>query len=432
MYSKQTSAIDSNSLSAGLALLDDIPPLDNAVQRLIQALSDENISEKQLASIIDQCPSLSGKIVGLANSAYFRRSTPIQNLQDAIRLIGLRTVKSFAIASALQDPFSNSQCPSFRPGHYWLHDVLTAHAARELSKKLPSQHAIHPEQAYLAGLLHNIGLLALAHLFPDNLNSILDEGTANSEILAQKTRHTFGADYLTVGAALLKYWHLPESFVAMAKNYANPDYQGNDWPLCRLINVAREWASHIVHQETSAPFNGHALAQLGISTNHAEATRIKCLEQLEVYTELCEIISGSKAEFYNRDTVNNAAIELKARLNDSIDSLSSIRALTELNIRNKSEQQLLNDALEILMEHQDMQRCSIFLNKESTLVNVSGLSWDEHFTKNDQPSSNTTYTFSLGEGIIGMVAETGKMKHTPDTSIEPLFKQITTENSYVP
>ena len=429
-----TEAVNHNSLTAGLALLDEIPPLGMAVHRLIEALSDENISEGQLASVIDQCPSLSGKIVGLANSAYFRRNNPIHSLHNAIFLIGMRTVKSIAIASALQDPFSNNRCPAFRPGRFWLHDVLTAQVARELSKKASNKLELHPEEAYLAGLLHNIGLLALAHLFPDQLNSIFGEDEQSSKELALRTEATFGANYLTVGAALLKHWHLPESFVAIAKHYASPDYHGHNWELCRIVGVAGEWAMKIVHQETTARFNCDGLAQLGISTNDAEAVRNKCLQQLDVYIELSEIISGTKAEFCNHGAITKAALELKDRLVDSIDSLSSIRALTDLNIRNKSEDEILNDALKILMDHQEMQRCSIFLNKDSFLVNASGLSWDEHFTDKSykERTGISTHTFSLGEGIIGMVAETGELKHSPNCAEDPLFKTIDNNSDYVP
>ena len=217
----------------------------------------------------------------------------------------------------------------------------------------------------------------------------------------------------------------------MAKNYANPDYQGDDWALSRIVGVAREWAEHIVHQEISSPFNADGLTQLGISTNDAEAIRNKCLEQLEVFTNLTEIISGTTAEFYNPQEISRAAVELKDRLVDTIDSLSSIRALTDLNIRNKSEGQILNDALEILMEHQDMQRCSIFLKKDNTLFNVSGLSWDEHFTKGDKKEGASTYTFALGEGIIGMVAETGEIKHVPDCAEDPIFKTLDNKSNNV-
>ena len=435
MNSDKTSAlVNHNSLSAGLALLDEIPLLDLAVQRLIEALSDDNLGERELANIIDQCPSLSGKIVGLANSAYFRRSKPISSLKDAIVLIGMRTVKSFAIASALQDPFSNSNCPAFRPGSYWLHDILTAQAARELSKKVSKKHGLHPEEAYLAGLLHNIGLLALAHLFPVQLNKILENNGLSSEEMAVQIETEFGVNYFLIGAALLKHWHLPEAFIDIAKNFASSDYQGNNWALSRVVGVAHEWADHIIRQENSVAFNSNGLKQLGISTNDAEAVRSKCLEQLNVYIELSEIISGEKPEFFVSTTIADATHELKDRLVNTIDSLSSIRALSDLNIRNKTENEILGDALKILMDHQDMQRCSIFLNRDNLLVNVSGLSWDEHFTSktSGEGKAHSAHTFSVGEGIVGMVAESGEMRHAKNCNEDPMFKSMEKDFEYLP
>ncbi len=422
------------SLSAGLALLDDLPQLDVAVTRLVKALSDEDIGERELAGIIDQCPTLSGKIVGLANSAYFRRNKPIHSLQDAIMLVGMRTVKSFAIATALQEPFSNQQCPSFRPGRFWLHGILTAHAARELSKKAEKKLAVHPEEAYLSGLLHDIGLLALAHLYPEALNDLLVENEIGNESLASRTEGMFGVTYRLVGAALLRYWHLPDSIITIAEHYHNPDYRGPYWALSGIVGTAHEWATNLVQQESSSPFNAARSRMLGISSDDAETVRKKCLEQLTVNLELSEIISGAKPEFYNPAAIADAALELKDRLVDTIGSLSSIRSLSDLDIRDKNESEILKDALKILMEHQDMQRCSIFLNKDSTLVNVSGLGWDEHFVNEatQEKKSIATHTFALGEGIIGMVAKSGEMKHARNCAVDPLFKKLATHQDYVP
>lgn len=421
-----TTAVDYNVLSASLALLDEIPPMDTAVQRLIEVMSNEDISERQLAAIIDDCPSLSGRIVGLANSAYFRRSKPIHSLPDAIFLIGMRTVKSFAIATALQAPFANDQCPAFRPGLFWLHDVLTAQAARALSQKAPKKLSLNPEEAYLAGLLHNIGLLALAHLFPEQLNQLLEAHGRDHAQLTSSTEITFGANYQSIGAALLKHWHLPVSFIDSTRHFANPDYDGDYWAQSQIVGVAAEWATHIINQETASPFNFDRLAAVEISKNDAEAVRAKCLEQLDGYIELSEIISGTKVEFAQSDIVTHATIELKDRLVDAIDSLSSIRALTDLNIRNKSENEILKDSLKILMEHQEMQRCSIFLLKDRFLKNAAGLSWDEHFTDNNKQNTKimSKHVFALGEGILGMVAKTGEMKHAQNCAADPLFKAM--------
>ena len=127
------------------------------MHQLLEALSDDGIDRNHLADIIDRCPSLSAKLVGLANSAYFGRASPIKGLSDAIFVIGFRTVRSLSVATALQAPFENNRCPAFKTGRFWLHAVLTAHVARELAKNAASDLALNPEEAYLAGLLHGMG-----------------------------------------------------------------------------------------------------------------------------------------------------------------------------------------------------------------------------------------------------------------------------------
>ncbi|MGI9320599.1 MAG: HDOD domain-containing protein, partial [Thiogranum sp.] len=254
-----------NSVSAGLALLDELPQLHAAVHQLLEALSDDDIDRNRLADIIDHCPSLSAKLVGLANSAYFGRASPVNGLSDAIFVIGFRTVRSLSVATALQAPFENNRCPAFKPGRFWLHAVLTAHVARELARNAASDLPLNPDEAYLAGLLHGMGLLALVHLFPDDLNQILESEDQTPGSMSVRIREKFGATHRSVGAALLKRWHLPDAFTDATAHYADPDYKGHHWTLCRLIAVAREWADRVIHQEKSDAFDPDGLTLLGIT-----------------------------------------------------------------------------------------------------------------------------------------------------------------------
>ena len=171
---KRFSETGTDSVSGALALLNELPSLPATIYQLIEALSDDDTDRHRLAGILDQCPSVAAKLVGLSNSAYFGRSSRINRVSDAIFVLGFRTVRSLATATALQEPFANNRCPAFQPGRFWLQAVLTAHVAKELAKKASPVLSLHPDQAYLAGLLHGIGLLALAHLFPEDLDQVLE------------------------------------------------------------------------------------------------------------------------------------------------------------------------------------------------------------------------------------------------------------------
>ena len=424
---KQPPEAGTDSVSAGLALLDELPQLPAAVCQLFAALSDEGTDRQRLAGILDQCPSLAAKLVGLANSAYFSRAARISGVSDAIFVIGFRTVRSLATATALQEPFAQNRCPAFHPGRFWLQAVLTAHVAKELAKKASPVLSLSPDEAYLCGLLHGIGLLALAYLFPEDLGEILSKQNRQSGILSERIRARFGATHHTVGAALLKRWHLPELFTCTTRHYANPDYQGHCWMACRLIAMAHDWADRVIQQDRTNAVDQQGLTLLGIRPDDIETAAVG-LDHLEDFFDLAELISGEKPEFSDPALVADAAMELKDRLVDTIESLSSLSALTDLDIQDRTEEGVLRGALKVLMANQDMQRCSIFLVQRDELLNAAGLSWSEqNATSSEKPLAPVaTHRFKVGEGLIGLAAKTGQIQHCRDCSVDPRFKHTQT------
>lgn len=422
---KQLSDSGTDSVSAALALLDELPQLPAAIHRLFEALSNDDVDNRQLAGILDQCPSLAAKLVGLANSAYFNRAKRISGVSDAIFVIGFRTVRSLATATALQEPFGGNQCPAFQPGRFWLQAVLTAHMARELAGKARPALSLSPDEAYLCGLLHGIGLLALAHLFPDDLNPILEQENGQPGNLAERIQRKFGATHHSVGAALLKRWHLPALFICTTEHFADPDYKDSCWLACRLIAVAHDWADRVVRRDKIHEFNSNDLNSLGIAQGDIETLNV-CLEHLDEFSDLAELICGEKPLLPDPVTVADAAIELKDRLIDTIESLSSLSALTEIDVQARTEEGVLRGALQVLMANQDMQRCSIFLIQEDELINAAGLSWSEqNAIATEKPlASVSTQRFKVGEGLIGLAAETGQIQHCRDCSVDPRFKHM--------
>jgi len=425
----QLSLAGTDSVSGCLALLDELPQLPAAVGQLFEALSDDDTDRQRLANILDQSPSLAAKLVGLANSAYFSRASRINGVSDAIFVIGFRTVRSLATATALQEPFANNHCPAFQPGRFWLQAVLTAHVARELAKKTSPRLSLNPDEAYLSGLLHGIGLMALAHLFPTELNRVLEHEDQQPGALAGRIQQTFGTTHHAVGAALLKRWHLPELFSCTTEHYASHDYHGSYWMTCRLVSLAHDWADHVIHQDTAMPFDPQGLNLLGIKPEDGEAVSIRCLEQLDAFSDLAELISGEKPQFCDQNVVADAAVELKDRLVDTIESLSSLSALTEIDIQERSEKDVLRGALKVLMANQDMQRCSIFLVEGDELLNAAGLSWSEQNTIHAEkpPTPLVTHRFKVGEGLIGLAAQTGEIQHCRDCAADPRFKTMQTD-----
>lgn len=115
--------------------------------------------------------------------------------------------------------------------------------------------------------------------------------------------------------------------------------------------------------------------------------------------------------------------ELNQRFIKLVSDLSALRGLSRLSMRRTSQDDLLRDAMRVLMENSDFERCSVFLLQDDVLVCAGGLDWPD-MLNSDAAGERRPRQFQLGEGIIGMAAETGNLQHCRDSRREPRFLQL--------
>jgi diguanylate cyclase (GGDEF)-like protein len=113
-----------------------------------------------------------------------------------------------------------------------------------------------------------------------------------------------------------------------------------------------------------------------------------------------------------------AAQELRQRFISLVEMLSGIRALSSLEGRPKSEHDLLGRALKVLIQYQDLERCSIFLLHEGRLVCAVGRSWSDHMYTYESCPESFPYAFRLGEGIVGQAAQERMLIHSKDCALD--------------
>jgi diguanylate cyclase (GGDEF)-like protein len=115
--------------------------------------------------------------------------------------------------------------------------------------------------------------------------------------------------------------------------------------------------------------------------------------------------------------------ELNHRFIKLVNDLSALRGLSRLSMRRTSQDELLRDAMRVLMENSDFERCSVFLLEDDILLCAGGLDWPD-LLNSDEAGERRPKQFQLGEGIIGMAAETGNLQHCRDSRHEPRFLQL--------
>lgn len=227
----------------------ELPPLSPVANQLLALLSDEDVNVNVLARTIELDPGLTARIVGLGRSAFFGYAGAVYTVRDAIvRVLGVKTVKSLALTLALSrrfpvDPRLGLDMPAF-----WATSLLTAAAARNLAPKLALEETVGPEAAYLAGLLHDLGLLVMAHLYPAETAEVFAEAsgaTYDAAAVLDLETEIIGTDHHRLGSLIAERWHLPPEVVATLGQHHRRDYRGRHWACARLVGAcaiaARSW-----------------------------------------------------------------------------------------------------------------------------------------------------------------------------------------------
>ncbi|MCW8826796.1 MAG: diguanylate cyclase [Gammaproteobacteria bacterium] len=135
----------------------------------------------------------------------------------------------------------------------------------------------------------------------------------------------------------------------------------------------------------------------------------------------------------NEPTSPDASLELNRHIVNLLDSLSALYGVTEISISEIGEKELLKKALESLMQNQDMERCSIFLLDDNNLLyNAAGRDWDDllaEFTRTPakSPAPQANNTFALGEGLMGLAAQSGQIEHCQSIATNHQFKHLSSE-----
>lgn len=226
--------------------LTDLPAISPLVDKLLDAISDEDISIEKFAALIEQDPSLLGRIIGLANSAYFGQAEPITSAEDAIfKALGLRFAKSLALGIALAGPFhALANVPGFSLHKFWLRAVFTASLVQALCPLVQRPPRPESDEGYLAGMLYDFGLLPLIHLYPQEMARAfkLYEQRLPHARFSDTVREVFGVDHHEVGAWLATRWKIPGRIIRVIQRHPAPRCLPGDDSLTLLVLAVAEWA----------------------------------------------------------------------------------------------------------------------------------------------------------------------------------------------
>jgi len=204
-------------------------------------IHDPSSSMTDIAKLISIDPSLSARLLKIANSSFYSFSSQIDSLDRAINIIGTADIYNLALATSTPSAFdslNNNEHIDIKS--YWRHSVMTGLIARGLAQ---TEKIRHPESLFLAGLFHNLGQLVVLEQMPEIFLKVEEkksEGAAPWEIEKEVLDYT----YADISCELLKCWKMPESIISIVSAQNNPSLS-NDARVASYIHIATRAASQL-------------------------------------------------------------------------------------------------------------------------------------------------------------------------------------------
>ena len=191
-----------------LKSLDRLPKFSPMMAQLLARFTHRNCDAKALADVVAKDALLSAQVLRVANSAALGRKQPIHTVRHAIALIGVGAMRRFALGTSLANLFSRSKtAPGFSVTRFNLHSVATATLVELLADELPVYYA---ENAFISGLLHDVGKMLIAVSLPKENEDILALAALTRMPLLECERHILGTDHAELSGIAISRWELAE------------------------------------------------------------------------------------------------------------------------------------------------------------------------------------------------------------------------------
>ncbi len=268
--------------------LDKLPTLSSVATKLLKTTIDERADASKVAKIIETDQVLTSRILSLVNSPAYGFSGRIVSVDTAVSLLGFSTVRSVVLSLSLADvfPAKTNGKTSFDRVSFWKHSLACAVCAELIARKIRSDYV--PE-AFIAGLIHDIGKLALDMSVHDKFHRCIDTARDTGTYLVEAERDLLGTDHGDAGKWVAEKWGLPEALVETVWLHHQPaeslgasvlhkqliEIVQAANAICRGLLIGASGDSRV------APVSAHLLASLRLKQSDIDKIRKKVIPEVE-------------------------------------------------------------------------------------------------------------------------------------------------------
>lgn len=265
-----------------------LPVMPEMALRIMELRNDPDANIDQLTEVVSMEASLSAQIMRYANSALFGQQGKVKTLNDAIfRVLGYENVLHIALGAAMARAFKLPENGPLSADSYWQNATYSASLVQRLSRELDKSLQLRPGLAYLCGLLHNIGYLALGSLFPSEYFWFNKVFSAKKDTpVIEIEQRLLGVTHAELGEQLMQFWNMPEEIISVVAHHHQSDYEGEYDNYVRLVMLADQiLKGHNMSDADTDEVSEALCKQLGLSDEQVYEAMdevLQCGEELDV------------------------------------------------------------------------------------------------------------------------------------------------------
>ncbi|TSA06426.1 MAG: HDOD domain-containing protein [Deltaproteobacteria bacterium] len=200
--------------------IEQLPPFPMVINQVLSMIEDPNATLADLAKVILNDPSLTGNILRATNSAYYGFPGKISTVSHAVSLLGLNEVKNLALSLPINDAFfTKNRSFGLDQTDLWVHSLSVGFCVRKIGERVG-----YPllEEAFVAGLLHDIGKNLLNDVFPERFDQALHRAEEQQRSLVDIEQELLTISHATIGSWLAQHWKLPDTLTTAIQNHHQP------------------------------------------------------------------------------------------------------------------------------------------------------------------------------------------------------------------
>lgn len=245
-----------------------LPTMPKAVMEIIRCVDDDNIAIDSLVQQVSSDIGLASNMLKMANTHRFSMHGGIASVHDAVMLVGFKQIRDMACMVGVMDSFPQYKSTLFDYANFWRHSMGVGVCARILAKRvLAKQLGLSPDVAFISGMLHGIGQLALIAAAPDEFHITMDYRASHDCSLFEAEQAVLGMDHAQIGTHLARNWEFPQVICDAIEKHHTPDTAPTSY-MSDLIHVSKVlcYALEMGNGEhTIPPLSDHAMFRLNIN-----------------------------------------------------------------------------------------------------------------------------------------------------------------------